>query len=114
MIDQRIIRLLKEYVVIITEIHHFNKFASKTIFFLYFFNASTVVFMVYNLIFVNLSSLTQFGHTTGIFDILFMMSFLTLNIIKIPNQLHSNNKNLTSLIYKNLQIKTKIKVIIID
>ena len=113
MLDQRIIRLLKEYVNIIAEIHQFNKFASKTIFFLFFFDASTIAFIAYNLIFVNLSSPARIGHSTATFDVLFMVTFITLNLLKIPNQLDRNNRNLKLLICKNLQIKTKIKVVII-
>ena len=110
MLDQRIIRLLKEYANIITEIHQYNKFASKTIFFLYFFNASTTAFIAYNLIFVNLSLPSQLGHITATFDVLIMVTFITLSVLQISNQLDRNNRNLKLLICKNLQIKTKIKV----
>ena len=114
MLDRKIIRLLKEYANIISEIHQFDKFASKTIFFLYSFNASTIVFLVYNLIFANLSFPSRFGHRTATIDVLFMIAFINLNVLKIPNQLGRNNKNLKLLICKNLQIKTKIKVITVD
>ena len=39
-----------------------------------------------------------------------MVTFITLNVLKIPNQLRRNNTNLKLLICKNLQIKTKIKM----
>ena len=92
MLDQRIIRLLQEYANIITEIDQFNKFASKTIFFIYLFEGATVVFALYNVMFVNLSPPSLFGQGTPSIDMLFIMSFITLNVIRIRNQFLKNKK----------------------
>ena len=68
--NQRIVNVLNGYVKIIIEINQFNKFASKVIFALLAFNISTVVFIVYNLIYVNLTQIVKFGHQFVAFGIL--------------------------------------------
>ena len=112
MSNVRIMNVLNEHVKIIIEINQFNKFASKVVFVLLAFNASTVVFIVYNLIYVNLTQIVKFGHQVIVFGILSLIIIIILNALRIPNQLQRNKRNLISLIYKkNLQIETRIKVI---
>ena len=109
--NQRIMKVLNEYTEIIAGIHQFNKFAMKIIFYLFLFNALTIVFILYNLIYVKLTAITMFGHYVVVVNILSLIAIIFLNAIRIPNQLQWNKQNLISLIYKkNLFIKTKIKV----
>ena len=109
--NQRIKKVLNEYTEIITEVNQFNKFASKVLFYLFLFNALTIVFIVYNLIYVKLTTIAMFGHYVVATDILSLIGIIILNAIRIPNQLEWNKRNLNSLIYKkNLFVKTKIKV----
>ena len=52
------------------------------------------------------------AHHAAVIDILSVITIIILNAIRIPNQFYRNKRNLKLLIYKkNLQIKTKIKVI---
>ena len=109
--NQRIMKVLNEYIEIMTEVNQFNKFASKVLFFLFVFNASTIVFILYNLIYVKLTAIAMLGHYVVVIDILFVITIIILNAIRIPNQFNRNKRNLKLLIYKkNLQIKTQIKV----
>ena len=110
-INQHIDWLLHEYLEIVNEIHHFNKFVSKLIFFLFIFEVSTMVFLIYNLIYVKLSFVTLFGHQLVVCDILLTCLLIIISAIKIPNQFDKNKRNLIMLLYnKKLAIKNKIKV----
>ena len=112
MSNVRIMNVLNEHVKIIIEINQFNKFASKVIFVLLAFNASTAVFIVYNLIYVNLIQIVKFGHQVIVFGDLSLIIIIILNVLRIPNQLQRNKRNLISIIFKkNLSIKTRKKVI---
>ena len=112
MSNVRIMNVLNEHVKIIIEINQFNKFASKVIFVLLAFNASTAVFIVYNLIYVNLTEIAKYAHELTVFGVLGVIAITIINALRIPNQLQRNKRNLISLIYKkNLPIKTRIKVI---
>ena len=110
MFNKSIMKFISEYIEIINEIDKFDKFASKQIFVL-ILNASTVVFQVYNLIFIKMSQNATLGQLTASFDIIFLIAFIILNALRIPNQFEKNKRNLISLMYqKNIQINTKIKV----
>ena len=109
--NHKMINVLNEYIKILTEVNQFNKFASKLISVFLVLNASTIVFLVYNIIYVNLSKITEFGHQVGVFGMSSVIIIIVLNALRIPNQLQRNKRNLISLIYKkNLSIKTRIKV----
>lgn len=110
-INQYIDWLLHEYLEIMNEIHDLNKFVSKVILFFFIFEVSTMVFLIYNLIYVKLSFVTSFGHQLVVCDILLTLSLIIINAIKIPNQFDENKRNLIKLMYdKKLAIKNKMKV----
>lgn len=69
--------------------------------------------LLYTIEFVNLTSqIAVFGHQVIAFGILFVIITIILNVLRIPNQLERNKRNLISLIYKkNLPIKIRMKVI---
>ena len=109
--NQRIMKVLIEYSEIITEVNQFDKFVSKVLFFLFVFNASTIAFIFYNLIYVKLTTIVMFGHNVIAIGTLFVITFIISNVIRIPNQVHRNKRNLKILLYKKkLQRKTQIKV----
>ena len=110
-VNRSIMKLLNEYNLIIQEINQFNKFASKLIFCLYTFMTSTVMFLIYNILYVKLNVFVFLVHIL----VAFLMSLFTLLIVfnatRIPLQLKTNLRNLISLNYhKNLPVKTRIKV----
>ena len=109
--NQGIMKLLKEYNEIITEVNQFDKFASKSIFFIFLFLVSTDVFFIYNVIYLNLNAVTLYGLFLGIFVFSFASLLIFFSAIIIPSQLLNNKRNLTKLFYKkNIQVKTAIKV----
>ena len=103
--------LLDHYIEIFNEINQLNTFVSKLLFSFFFFLISTMVFLIYNLIYVKLSFISWFGHQIVVCDILLTSSIIILNAIKITNQLDKNKRNLIRLLYyEKLEIKKKIKV----
>ena len=103
--------LLDQYTEIFNEINQLNTFAEKLLFSFFFFLISTMIFLIYNLIYVKLSFVSWFGHQIVVCDILFTSSIIILNAIKITNQLDKNKCNLIKLLYnEKLEIKKKIKV----
>ena len=109
--NQRILRLLYEYDAIMTEVNQFNKFTCKMIFFLYIFLTSTVMFLIYNIIYVKINLFVLLIHYLVVFVMITSTLLIVLNGARIPLQLRNNKRNLISLNYhQNLTTKTKIKV----
>ena len=113
-INQQMSKLLAEYSEVINEINQFNKFCSKLIFFLLLFCSSTLVFLIYNMIYVKIDWLMC------MFYILFsgnestLIIVMLLSTIRIASKFKRNKRNLTKLIQiKTLLIKNKIKVILL-
>ena len=110
-INRQVNRLLNEYTQVINEMNQFNKFASKLIFFMLLFCSSTLVFLIYNMIYVKIDLLLYllyilFGGNLALGIVLILMSS-----IKIASKFQRNKRNLIKLNYtKNMQIKYRIKV----
>ena len=103
--------LLDHYSEIFNEINELNTIAQKLLFFFFFFLISTMVFLIYNLIYIKLSFVSWFGHQIVVCDILLTSSIIILNATKITNQLDKNKRNLIKLLYnEKVEIKKKIKV----
>ena len=70
-----------------------------------------MVFLIYNLIYLELTTITLFGHQMLSIDMFLLILLIILNAIRIPNQFHKNKDDLIILFYyKNLEIQSKIKV----
>ena len=114
-LNHGIIKLLKQYEEVMTEVNEFNKFGSKLIFFIFSFLVSTDVFLIYNIIYVQLNAITLYGHFLGVLVFSSFSLIIILSSIVIPNQFSTNKRKLIKLIYKkNFQITVKIKVIILS
>ena len=109
--NKKILKLLDEYNAILNEVNGFNKLTSKLIFFLYTFMTSTVMFLIYNIIYMKLNFFVLLIHFLVAFAMTFFTLLVVLNGTRIPLQLRNNKRNLISLNYhQNLTTKTKIKV----
>ena len=107
----KILKLFDEYNEILNEVNVFNKLTSKLIFFLYTFMTSTVMFLIYNIIYMKLNFFVLLVHFLVAFAMTFFTLLIVLNGARIPLQLRNNKRNLISLNYhRNLPTKTKIKV----
>lgn len=110
-INQFIYKLLHEYNQIINDVNQFNKFGSKSIFFILLFNSSTIVFLIYNMIYVKLDLTMYSIHLMFIINLAFPIILIMLRAIKLSSQFHRNKLNLIKLNYKNnLHFKTRFKV----
>ena len=110
MINQKMSSLMVEYADIITKMNQFNKFASKIIFYLFFSCCSTLVFLIYNMIYVKIDSIMYTLYIIFASDIIIGITLLVASAIRIPSQFDRNKYNLIALLYvKNLQIKNRIK-----
>ena len=111
MINQKMSSLMVEYADIITKMNQFNKFASKIIFYLFFSVCSTLLFLIYNMIYVQLNIIMYSMYIIFAVDIIIAVILMVSSAIRIPSQFHRNKYNLIAMIYvKNLQIKNRIKV----
>ena len=113
-LNHGIVKLLRQYEEVINEVIQFNKFASKSIFFIFLFLVSTDVFLIYNIIYIQLNAITLYGHFLAVSVFSSVSLIIIFSSIMIPNQFSKNKRKLVKLIYKkNLQITTKIKVTIL-
>ena len=110
-INQQIDKMLFEFTQIITGIDQFNKFVSKLIFCMMLFCSSTLVFLIYNMIYVDIDWLMYMYYTIFASDVSFVISITFISAVRLSSKIHTNKRNLISLIYiKNVQIKNRIKV----
>lgn len=110
-INQFIYKLLHEYSQIINYVNQFNKFGSKSIFFILLFYSSTIVFLIYNMIYAKLDLIIYSIHLMFVINLAFPITLIMLRAIKLSSQFHGNKLNLMKLNYKNnLHLKTRIKV----
>ena len=110
-INQQVNKLLDEYIDVINEIDQFNKFVSKLVFFLLLLCSSTLVFLIYNMIYVKIEWIVYilyilFSNQVGI-----VILIIVLTTIRIASKFQRNKRNLMKLNYvKNLKVKNTIKV----
>ena len=110
-INQRVEKLLYDYTEIIKEMNHLNKFVSKLVFNILLFCLSTLVFLIYNMIYVNLDWLMYLFYFIFAADVTFVISIIIISAVRLSCKINRNKRNLIALIYvKNLQIKNRIKV----
>ena len=110
-INQRIIKLLDDYAEIINEMNQLNKFVSKLIFFILLFCSSTLVFLIYNMIYIKHYWLMYLFYLIFAADVTFVISMILISAVRLSSKINRNKRNLMTLIYvKNLQIKNRIKV----
>ena len=110
-INQQIDKLLFEYTEIISEISELNKFASKMIFSVLLFMSSTLVFLIFNIIYIQLDWLTYLLYIVFAADVAFVISVIIISAVRLSDKIQRCKRNFIKLIYiKNLQIRNKIKV----
>ena len=110
-INQQMSKVLAEYSEIINEINQFNKFCSKLIFFLLLFCSSTLVFLIYNMVYVKIDWLMYSFYTLFCGNVSTVIIVMLLSTIKIGNKFQRNKRNLIKLCYiKNFQNKNRFKV----
>ena len=110
-INQQVSKLLVDYEEVINEINQFNKFASKVIFLFTFFCCSTLVFLLYNIIYVKIDWLLYSFYGMFAADVTFVISLLLICAVRLSRRIDRNRRNLIKLNYiQNLQIKNRIKV----
>lgn len=112
-INQQVVKIFVEYVDVINEINQFNKFVSKLIFFLLLFCSSTLVFLIYNMIYAKIEWIVYMLYILFSGQLGLVILLIVLNTIRIASKFKTNQRNLMKLInVKNLQIKNNIKVIL--
>ena len=110
-INQRVVKVLDDYAEIINEINQFNKFVSKLIFYILLFCSSILVFLIYNMIYVNLDWLMYLFYLIFTVDVTFVILMILISAVKLSSKINRNKRNLIALTYvKNLQIKNRLKV----
>ena len=110
-INQQINKLLFEYIEIINGMNQLNKFASKMMFSVLLFMSSTLVFLIFNIIYIKLDRIVYLLYIVFAVDVAFVISAILISAVRLSSKIRRNKRNFIALIYiKNLQIRNKIKV----
>ena len=110
-INQHVNKLFNEYVDVIKEINEFNKFVSKLVFFLLLLCSSTLVFLLYNMIYVKIDFLLYVFYILFSGNMALGIIVILTRTIRISSKFEKNKRNLTKLSFvKHLTIKNRIKV----
>ena len=110
-INQQVLKMLVEYADIINEINQFNKFVCKFVFFLLLCCSSTLIFLIYNMIYVKIDCLVFFLYILFSGQMGFVILMIMLITIRIASKFQRNNRNLIRLNYtRRMAFKNRIKV----
>ena len=110
-INEQVRKLLIEYAEIITEMNQLNKFISKLVFYMLLFCSSTMVFLIFNMIYVKIQWLMYILYICFVGNVSAIIILTMLSTIRIASKFQANKGDLIKLCdVKNLQTKNKIKV----
>ena len=110
-INKQVSNLLSQYSDVINEIHQFNKFVSKLIFFLLLCCSSTLLFLFYNMVYVEIDFLLYVFYILFSGNLSLVITVVLMRTIRIGIKFGKNKCNLTKLSFiKYLTVKNKIKV----
>ena len=93
-INNQFSKVLAEYTEVINEINQFNKFCSQVIFFLLLFCSSTLVFLIYNMIYVKIDWLMYMFYTLFCGNVSTVIIVMLLSTIRIASKFQRNKRNL--------------------
>ena len=110
-INQQINKLLVEYDSLIEEVHQLNKFVSKVIFYVGMFCSSTVVFLIYNMIYYKMDPIMLTFYLVFSSNVAVIITAFIIRTFRFASQFRKNKSNLIALCYiENIQIQTRFKV----
>ena len=110
-INKQIGKILVEYVDVINEMNQLNKFVSKLIFSLLFFCSSTLVFLIYNMIYVKIDLIVYTLYILFCGNVGLVIVMMIYSTVRIASKFHRNKRNLMKFNYiTSLSIQNRIKV----
>ena len=110
-INNQFSKVLAEYTEVINEINQFNKFVSKLIFCFLLCCSSTLVFLIYKMIYVKIEWIIYIVLIILSSHLGILVLIIVLTTISISSKFQRIKRNLIKLNYvKNLQTKNRIKL----